>query len=274
MDDLRAKTLEEHREYLAEILRLKLWFVYRWLAGHPEEDLPFVLRWRVDIYRKSLFWRGRGFPATVDFQRAGWSVLERQIQTLHEQTCSDVDSSRFEREAFEYVWGVVEPNAFHDYQTSLANKGFQCESLGYDPPKPENPRVVPFHITNAVQPHSVFDDRTYLPKCFFCLMDKAETEFNANALGTGTWMNSHPRWLELFPEEYLDNMGPREEAMWCGLGYWGQFVSARGTLNRKRVKAFRETGSLPYPWRTSWCSFEAMRAHLRAYLDGLARRAA
>ena len=274
MDNLCAKTFEEHREYLVEIVRLKLCFVYRWLDNHPEEDLSFVLRWRVDLFRKSVFWRGQGFPTSADFELPEWSALEQRIKTLYEETCSDTDSSTFESEAFKVVWKAVEANAFHDYQANLANKGFQCDSLGYGSPVTENPRVVPFHITNAVQPYSIFDDKAYLPRCFFCLMDKAEAEFNANGLGTGTWMNSHPRWLKLFPEEYLDNMGPKEEEIWCGLGFWGQFVNARGTLNGKRARTFRETGRLPYHRRYSWCSFEAMRTHLNTYLDGLEEDAA
>lgn len=265
MGSLRTKTFEEHREFLVEIIRLKLWFVHRWLARHPEEDMSFVLRWRVDIFRKSVFWRGRGFSTRADFGLSGWSALEQQIRTLYDESFSDTDSSIFEDKAFEVVWKVVEPNAFHDHRTSLANKGFQCDSLGYDSPRAGSPRLVPFHITNALQPNSIFDDRTYLPKCFSCLMDKAGTEYSADSLGTGTWMNGYPPWLPLFPEEYLENMGPEEEAMRCGLGFWGQFVDAWGTLNKRRARTFRETGSLPYPWRYSWCSFEAMRAHLKTY---------
>jgi hypothetical protein len=63
MDDLLIKTFEQHCQDLAEILRLKLWFVYHWPANHPEEDLSFVLRWRVDIFCKSVFWRGLGPPS-------------------------------------------------------------------------------------------------------------------------------------------------------------------------------------------------------------------
>jgi len=273
MDNLRVKTFEEHQEYVVEIIRLKLCFVHRWLDSHPE-DLAFVLRWRVDIFRKSIFWRGQGFPTSADFQAPGWLALERQIQTLYEQTCSDTDASTFESRAFQVVWKAVEPNAFHHYQASLANKGFQCDSLGYGSPAAENPRVIPFHITNALRPYSIFDDKAYLPQCLFCLMDKAEAEHKANSLSTGTWLNSYPRWLELFPKEYLDNMRPGEEDIRCAQGYWGQFVNARGTLNTKRARIFRETGRLPYYKRYSWCSFEAMRVHLNVYLDGLKVEAA
>ena len=46
-------TLEEHREYLDGIVKLKLWFLWNWLRRHPDETFGDVLRKRVDIYRKT-----------------------------------------------------------------------------------------------------------------------------------------------------------------------------------------------------------------------------
>ncbi len=97
-------------------------------------------------------------------------------------------------------------------------------------------------------------------------MDRAEAEYGADRLGTGSWLNSHPRWLALFPEEYRRNMGADDEDVGCGKGFWGQFINARGAFNAKHARILRETGRFPYPKRYSWCSFQAMRRHLKAYL--------
>jgi hypothetical protein len=263
-----GKTFEEHLRYLRQIVKLKLWFAGNWLSNHPEEDLSFVLRWRVDIYRKTVFWRSSGFPTSADFKVPAWLALEQQVQAFYEEMRHDLDPAGFERKAFAVVWGAVEANALYDLKVSLADKGFQCGSLGYTPPSTTNPGLVSFHITNALQPCSIFSDRAYLPRCLLCVMDKAEAEYGASSLATGSWLNSYPRWLELFPQEYLDNMEPEEEQIWCGLGYWGQFLTARGTFDTQRGRLLRETGRLPYPRKYSRCSFEAMRLHLNAYLNG------
>jgi hypothetical protein len=262
------RTYPEHLDYLVQIVRLKLWFVGHWLEGHPQEDLVFVLRRRVDIYRKTAFWQGRGFPTEADFSLPGWLALERQVRAAYQQTGDGADRAAFEEQAFEVVWPVVEANAHRDYEASLSDKGFRCDSLEYDSPTPEHPRRVHFHITNARQPRSIFDDRTYLPGCFFCLMDRADAAYGADCLGTGSWLNSYPRWLALFPREYLDNMEPEGEDVWCGLGSWGQFITARGTFHAGRAAKLRETGRMPYPWRYAWCSFAALRRHLQGYLEG------
>ena len=262
------KTFEEHLRYLRQIVKLKLWFVGDWLSNHPEEDLSFVLRWRVDIFRKTVFWRGSGFPTIADLNVSAWLALEQKVQAIYEETRHALEPAVFERKAFAVVWGAVEANALDDYKASLANKGFQCSSLGYAPPSTANPGLVSVHITNALQPRSIFTDRTYLPLCLHCVMDKAEAEYGASSLATGSWLNSYPQWLELFPQEYLDNMEPEEEQVWCGLGFWGQFLTARGTFNAQRGRLLRETGRLPYPRRYSRCSFEAMRLHLDTYVNG------
>ena len=262
-----AKTCEEHRDYLREILKLQLWFVRHWLASRPDEDLSLVLRKRVDILRKTVFWRGQGLPSEADFEVGGWLALEEEIRREYEDTRSDSTHSAFELRAFPVVWRAVEPNLRHDYRSSTADRGFPCGSLRYDPPTATEPTLVHFHIANAVQPRSFFEDEGYLPECFACVMDKTEAQYGATGLGTSSWMNSYPRWLQLFPHTYAENMGPEREVSF-GLGTWGQFVNARGAFNEKRARILRDTGRLPYPTRYSWCSFAAMRAHLIAYLDG------
>ena len=47
------KTLSEHRQYLHQIVRLKLHFLHGWLRAHPEETFAYGLRNRVDIFRKT-----------------------------------------------------------------------------------------------------------------------------------------------------------------------------------------------------------------------------
>ena len=47
------KTLEEHRQYLHDVVKLKLHFLHGWLQRHPEESFVDALRNRVDIYRKT-----------------------------------------------------------------------------------------------------------------------------------------------------------------------------------------------------------------------------
>lgn len=255
-------TYDEYVASVCEQVKLQLWFVRSWLAAHPGETFADVLIRRTDVPR----WSGHGRPRPAEAvpEDPEWPDLERHAEEIYRRTRGDADSSRFEAEGLALFLDGIRDQARRNEERGFLTvpASSQCSSLRYDPPKPENPRRVPFHIGNAVRPRSIFDDPTYLPACLRCLMDKSEAEFGCDSLSTATWLNEYPRWLALFPDEWRDNMGPPMTDTRRGLGFWGQFITARGTFHARRAAAFRATGRMPYLPRPSWCTFAALRQHL------------
>ena len=254
------KTYEEHRAYLHEICRLQLWFAWHWLRGHPGETLPEVLRNRIDIYRKTDINQGTMNPGKPDFENPAWSELESRLTVAHSGTRDDPEA--FEEEAFRIVQPTVDARSQRDYEERPYVLDYQCGSLKYDPPRDEHPGRVSIHIANAVAPRSIFNDPAYMPTCLREVMAQSAAEYGADSLGTHTWLNSHPRWLELFPRSWQDNMGPETREVKWHFGFWGQFINARGTFNTRLGQQLRVTGELPFYPRLSWCTFDALRAHL------------
>jgi len=84
-----------------------------------------------------------------------------------------------------------------------------------------------------------------------------------NAIHCGSWLNSHPRWLELFPQEYHNSLSLPDENIQWHFGFWGQFVDARGGFHERNAEKFRKTGKMPFAYRTADCSFISMREHLK-----------
>ena len=107
--------------------------------------------------------------------------------------------------------------------------------------------------------------------CFKLLMKETELRYGADTLTTTTWLNDRPRWLAFFPEEWQQNLSPRDEKRIPGVtvGDWGPIINARGCINPKWEALIRETGHLPYCVRTGFCSYTAMRRHLDELLKGL-----
>ena len=259
------KTLAEHTEYLREIVRLKLWFLFRWLREHPGEEFTPALRQRVDIYRKTDA-NPVGLCPKEDFEQPAWRQLETGLGAVYAKHRGSGSAEAFEAEAFAVVEAAVQRRAPLDLQKERERdqlKAYQCGSLRYDKPSPDQPRTVFFHIANAVAPRSIFDEPAYLPGCLLDLMNRAEAEFGADALQTDTWLNSLPRWLEFFPASWQANLGPANHDVQWHYGFWGQFINARGTLNRKLADRLRQTGELPFWPRRSRCSFAELRSHLR-----------
>lgn len=259
------RTYQEYLDYLRDIVKLKLWFARHWLSLHPEEEFSTVIRQRIDIIRKTGLYNvsDGDFP---DFENPTWLELEKKAFEVYEATKKDSDSNTFENEAYKVFQGEIEkkaPKAFAEYSPA---KNFKSGSLTYHEPDKNSPGVIAVHIANALMPESIFDDPLYLPNCMLMLLEKSEAEFGVSILHCGTWLNSHPRWLELFPQEWLDDMSLPDENIQWHLGFWGQFITARGTFHRKNAMKFRESGKMPFAFRESDCSFESLRTHLTKYI--------
>ncbi|MGI5925000.1 MAG: hypothetical protein ACOX9E_13725 [Lentisphaeria bacterium] len=258
---LQYKTLSEHRTYLHEIVRLKLFFLHLWLEQHPEESFSDVIRKRVDIYRKTSANPEGLNPAQLHYDEEPWLSMENAAHAIYRQ-CG-ADRNRFERNAFEVFRDSIDARCERDYADPSVLANYQCGSLRYDE------RVAPdgcirFHIANAIAPRSIFDDPKYLPGCFQRLLDIVEKVYGATHIGTHSWLNANPKWLALFPQEWSDSLTELEEDVLWNYSFWGQFITRRGTFNFKFGNILRDTGRFPYLPCCARCSIKAMREKLAA----------
>lgn len=257
------KTLEEHRQYLQDFTRLQLWFVDHWARKQSAEDVPTILQKRVDLQRKTLFHAGHvdGRMAPDLATNPEWQRLTRELTDLQAATRPEPEGV-FEEKAWQLLEPYVIPRAERDMTGPGGFGAFQCGSLGYDMAMRGEPLAVPFHIGNRVQPHSIFSDPAYLPACLRLLASAVKMQLGATHIRTGTWLNSYPLFVAQFPQEWRENLSEPVTLIQGNYGSWGQFISARGTLNHKHAAMFRKTGELPFPGRTSTCSIQALERHL------------
>lgn len=259
----QPKTLEEHKQFLQDMTRLQLWFIEHWLKSHPQETVAYCLLKRVDIIRRTVFNTGpleNTYSAGMH-EDPQWQSLVARLGALYDATRS-ASAGTFENEGWKLLEPYVLPRAEGDVNRPDPLENFQCGSLRYDLTPTGDPPRVSFHIGNRIKPQSIFADPAYLPRCFRQMIHAVRTEVGAKVLNTGTWLNSLPAWLELFPQEWIDNMSePNMEITWS-MGHWGQFINARGLMNHRYAAQFRQAGLLPYYHRSSRCSIDALEAHL------------
>jgi hypothetical protein len=261
---IRKKTYQEHLQYLHEIVKLKLWFVWNWLKNHPEETVAFVLRKRVDIYRKTDINKGPMNPGEIDFECPLWLELENKAEELFEEHRNDIDASRFEEQSFVIFRPAIDTRSKRDFAERPYVLDYQCGSLKYDKPPEENQKCTTVHIANAISPYSIFDDTNYLPGCLLDVMKKSSAEYGADSMCSTTWLNSYDKWISIFPAEWKTSMGPEITDIKWHFGFWGQFMTARGTFNEHYGKIMRKTGKFPFAMRRSWCTFESLRDYLNS----------
>lgn len=260
-------TKEEHLDYLESSSRLMLWFAREWKKSHPEEDFESIVRNRTDIWRKTNLFPGGPDDPLSGYPEAWLEILHR-ILKAYDETKADSDSARFEEICVEllkpHLIGRIERD-IADHPGVTQKAGYQCGSLRYDlSPDIDNPKRIKIHISNACYPGSLFDDRLYMPACLLVLTTQCAAKFGVTEIRTGTWLNSYPKWLELFPEEWAENMSQPNEDIRYHYGFWGQFLTSRRTFNHKLGRKFRQTGKMPYSHRSSWCSIFSLRKHLES----------
>ena len=257
------KTLEEHRDYLFSMVRLSLFFLARWQHEHPDEDFAFILRNRVDIFRKTDLNPEARNPVGTYFDLPQWLELENRLREIYHLV--NGDEKLFEEWGFDLVRPHVEKRCERDFYDNSSLAAYQCGFLKHNPAvNPGAPDTLGFHIANDCCPNSFFDDLPHIKDCFNRLMDAAENQFHASKLSTGTWLNSVPKWLALFPAEWQKNMGSPDTDVRWHYGFWGQFINARGTFNAKYADCLRRTGKFPFYRRPSWCTVRALREHINS----------
>ncbi|NLE66266.1 MAG: hypothetical protein GX608_02500 [Lentisphaerae bacterium] len=263
-------TPAEQLDYLVSSARLSLWFAWQFLDKHPEETFLGAIQNRTDLWRRTIFNSAHLDGGWGKFEAPEWAALMKRVEGIHARNRKGGSAQAFEDEAIAVIMPYLEPRVERDLR-DIRNKvdlaHYQCGSLRYNlKPDAERPGRIGFHIANACSPASPFDDPSYFPRCFMDLMEQCEKEFKVTEIGTGTWLNSYPRWLKLFPRDWLDHMGPPNYDVQWHYGFWGQFITSRRTFNHRLGRQFRETGRIPYPPRSSWCAIKAMRKHLQPLL--------
>jgi hypothetical protein len=256
-------TFDEHQNLISELTKLQLHFLWNWLKKYPGEEFSKALRDRIDLCRKTDS-SPKGFDiAEVNFETMQWKKLETALLQIYQNHRHDENADQFESAAFQIIFPLLDQFAQKTYGKSTKFDSYQCGSLKYDKPDDKYPGTVFFHIANAVAPKSIFSEPEYLSSCLQELMNQSEKEYAADSLRTETWLNSLPKWLEYFPEEWKHNMKKESKNVQWHFGFWGQFISAKGTFNAKYAQRLRDCGDFPFWPRESRCSFIDLRKHLK-----------
>lgn len=256
------KTLDEHKEYVEKMLRLSFFFAKKWLAPrNPDKSMRQLITDNAPVFYHAL----HHAPGT-------WNDIPECVKIMEEaDKLAHLSPEDFEEEMWQFCRIHAMTQAEKNYPVGVGvntKPGWNIGTLKYDPPTETLPEGhIVFHISNAIGPHSIFEDPTYLPYCFLLLMKETEIRYGSHTLFTSTWLNNRPEWLALFPAEWHENLEDENEESkllppWH-FGFWGQIVTKRGMISPVMDQYIRENGKLKFCSKSSHCSFKAMREHLK-----------
>lgn len=241
-------TREEYLKICDEIFDFVLETAQKYKIEHPSETYSEILK------KRTLF------PWLL---RTGcYECTEYPVEAKEFTAMADIDFAN----ACSKYRKIIPEIASANYATVICHNTDYAEnmSLRWSDPHPDLPQNwCIFHMWNSKRPDSFLNDKRYFAECFIKIMDESRKKYpQYDTLYTFSWLLSEPRFQKFFPQEWHDNMTEPVDFIAANLGFLGQFITAKMTLNRKNAAKYLETGKLPFPPRSSHCSFENMKKHL------------
>lgn len=252
------KTLEEHKAYLHEAVKLSLWVIADWKNGHPQEDIIWTIHERTALVNHTIFNPSSLFDYPT-FIGEDWPELRLILRELYE---SDNNPDSFEKRGYELLKPYIDGRAERDLENINCDNPFTQYNdsfIRYDLAKKED--YLEIHMANTLYPNSFLADSEYFnDRLKRAVLDAEKHGFKG--LKTKSWLNDLPAWQRYMPEEWNSSISDRNWDIEWHLGFWGQFLTANQCFNRSLGKKFRETGKIPFPMSIAHASIKAFKEKL------------
>ena len=112
------------------------------------------------------------------------------------------------------------------------------------------------HFQNRCEPASPFESPADRQEDLRRIVrDLAEKNLKPVRVGFETWMNNLPPVAALFPESYAKSLVKADEFP-KGYGWWGQFITKDGALNRRRAELMKQEGRFEYARLNGHCPWD------------------
>tara|TARA_Y100000814_G_scaffold267602_1_gene222104 strand:+ start:190 stop:996 length:807 start_codon:yes stop_codon:yes gene_type:complete len=243
--------------YYLGFAKLSIWYARkRILEG--SSDFENAFNERVNIFRNTSLSQN-GLHPTKDVIPE-WDALLKKVEQIFVEYIQSDDTSALEQKSLDIFWPVLEESALKaiPYRPTLDERPYESWSRDY------HEDVVNIHINNVYKPDSPLSEKRpqFAAALIRLLEDTQELNPEVTKVACGSWLNSVPTFLEIFPGVWKAS-GQRSKNVRYTLGHWGQFMDRRGDFHASNGARFREMGDFPYPSLHCTDSLEAVLCHLR-----------
>jgi hypothetical protein len=234
---------DHYRHYVTGFTRLSLWHVRRRVL-QGLDTFDDALNVRVNIFRNTSLADGKRHPADGHVIPE-WSALLERFRAVFDRRAKDDDTTALEDEGLAIFWPVLEArvNRTGNGKTNPADRPYESWSCDY-----RGDDRINIHIANVYKPESPLVERRdhFAAALIRLLRDSQVNRPDVLTVACGSWLNSVPAFLDLFPPVWLDGATTSTTHNYT-LGTWGQFMDRRGAFHEKNGARMRELGTFPYP---------------------------
>ena len=236
--------------YVSHFLNLSLWYVRVLMAreGIAFED---AIVSRVNVYRNTDFFDGTHHPAW-GHEDPDWNAYLKGLKAIFDRC----EGEAWEEEGLAYLWPRVTKEG---HRPSAKGRPYHCWT--YD----DGEDYIALHIANVYQPKSPLSEMrgAFRDTLLQLLRDTRARRPEAKIVWCGSWLNSAPPFLALFPESWRESAKVSRKSG-VGMGHWGQFMDRTGRFHVRNGEHLRATGAFPYPSRSCHAPLDEIIAHLEA----------
>ena len=242
--------------YVQEFTRLSLWYANKRLQENLG-DLNDTVNVRVNLYRNTSLYDGENRPAS-GYDDAEWNRIVEKLGEVFDRYGNDSES--VETRGLEVLWPLMEARIreLGNEQPGPGDRSYECWNHDY-----RHDGLLSLHIANVYQPKSPFSDMLvqFAASLIRLLRDSQVRRPEVKVVRCGSWMNSAPRFRNLFPEVWAQSAEMKTEIRYT-MGTWGQFMDRRGDFHDKNGMSFRLTGQLPFHSSLCSCEIDRVLDHL------------
>ena len=240
--------------YLRGFTKLSLWYVARAVREDGSRFADIVNK-QVNIYRNTVFYDGKRHPSRDPVGKE-WDGLVWKLEGL-----LDARPSRFEADGLQLLWPHMEARLRQSEKKSREppERPYECWSHDY-----RTEGRVGIHIDNVYRPRSPLSDMRvpFAASLIRLLEDSQRNRPDAKIVSCGSWMNSTPRFADLFPPGWPISAVGRPEIDYT-MGHWGQFEDRKGDYHLRNRDHFRNTGELPFSAAQCKAPIDEVLEHVR-----------
>lgn len=245
----KNKTVEEHKYYLNEIVKLSLWVLADYYNKNSVDDFLELIDRKTPLYYHTTFNKHHLLDDSKP-KPDSWISIKTE---LHEILLENSDPEVFEKKGYELLKPFIDGRAERDvhdlHLVEPENEGVENSWVRYDVKEKKGDKLE-LHIENSLYPNSFMSNKEYFYKMLKIAVDDAK-KHGYKILWAHSWLNSYNKFLNLMPKSWKDSRSDIHYDINYHLGFWGQFFRANDTFNEGPAKYLRETGEIKYP--TTYC---------------------
>lgn len=245
---IQKKTVEEHKYYLNEIVKLSLWILADYYNKNKVDDFKELIDRKTPLYNHTTFNKHH----LLDVSKPKPPIWDEIKVKLHNLILKNSDPKVFEQWGYEllkpYIDGRAERDIHNLHLIEPGEEDLEESWVRYDLDGKGD--KLELHIENSLYPKSFLSDKDHFYKMLRIAVNDAK-KYGYKILCAHTWLNSYSKFLDLMPKEWNESRSDTHYDIWFHLGFWGQFFRSNDTFNEKTAAHLRKTGRIKYP--TTYC---------------------